>query len=89
MGFALSLLPSTLMGSFVAPPSRFLMLSMQSQDTGSASALINASGTIMGSIGMTITSLDFGSLIIVIGAINVIIGLLCGLAWLFLRAGLF
>ena len=81
--FALSLLPSTLMGSFIAPPSRYLMLSMQSRDAGSASALINAAGTIMGSIGMTITSLNLGSLIIVIGALNIIVGLACGICWLF------
>ena len=81
--FALSLLPSTLMGSFVAPPSRFLMLSMQARDTGSASALINAIGSIMGSIGMMVTALNFGNLIILIGAINIILGLLCGCAWLF------
>ena len=81
--FALTLLPATMMGSFAAPPSRFLMLSQQTRDTGSAAALINASGTIMGSIGMTVTSLNFGNLVIVIGAINIILGLLCGCAWLF------
>jgi DHA1 family bicyclomycin/chloramphenicol resistance-like MFS transporter len=31
--FALSLLPSTMMGSFIGPPSRFLMLSQQTRDT--------------------------------------------------------
>ena len=81
--FALTLLPSTLMGSFATPPGRFLMLSQQTRDTGSASALINAAGTIMGSIGMTVTSFNIGNLVIVIGALNVILGLLCGLAWLF------
>ncbi len=71
------------MGSFVIPPSRFLMLSQQSQDTGSASALINASGAILGSIGMTVTSLNFGNPIIVIGALNILLAVLCGCAWLF------
>jgi DHA1 family bicyclomycin/chloramphenicol resistance-like MFS transporter len=81
--FALSLLPSTLMGSFATPPGRFLMLSMQSRDTGSASALINAVGSIMGTIGMTVTSLNFGNLVLVIGAFNIILGFLCISAWLF------
>ncbi len=81
--FALSLLPSTLMGSFVMPPSRFLMLSQQTRDTGSASALINAASSIMGSVGMTVTSLNFGNLIIVVGAINILLGFICGCAWLF------
>jgi DHA1 family bicyclomycin/chloramphenicol resistance-like MFS transporter len=45
------------------PPSTLLMLEQQQEDTGSASSLINASGTIMGSIGMSITSLGLGNLI--------------------------
>lgn len=81
--FALCLLPATIMGSFVAPPSRYLMLSQQSSDSGSASALINAVGSIAGSIGMTVTSLPLGNLIIVIGVMNILISLLCGGAWLF------
>lgn len=81
--FALTLLPTTVMGSFVAPPSRFLMLSQLETDSGSASALINAVGSIAGSVGMTITSLNLGNYVVVIGALNVIIGLICGGAWLF------
>jgi DHA1 family bicyclomycin/chloramphenicol resistance-like MFS transporter len=81
--FALSLLPSTMMGSFAGPPSRFLMLSQQTRDTGSAAALINAAGSIMGSVGMTVASLNFGNLVVVIGALNIILGVLCGCAWLF------
>ncbi|SHI10964.1 MFS transporter, DHA1 family, bicyclomycin/chloramphenicol resistance protein [Sporobacter termitidis DSM 10068] len=81
--FALTLLPTTIMGSFIAPPSRFLMLSQQTGDTGSASSLINAVGSIAGSVGMTVTSLNFGNLVVVIGVLNVVMGLVCGAAWLF------
>ena len=81
--FALTLLPTTIMGGFIAPPSRFLMLSQHSGDTGSASALINAVGSITGSIGMTVTSLNLGNLVVVIGVLNIIMSLFCGAAWLF------
>jgi DHA1 family bicyclomycin/chloramphenicol resistance-like MFS transporter len=81
--FAATLLPTTVMGSFIAPPSRFLMLSQQSGDSGSASSLIGAVGSIAGSIGMTAASLNFGNPILVVGMLNIIIGLLCGGAWLF------
>lgn len=81
--FALTLLPTTIMGSFVAPPSRFLMLSQQSGDTGSASSLINAVSSITGSIGMIIASLNLGNLVVVIGLLNILMSLFCGGAWLF------
>jgi DHA1 family bicyclomycin/chloramphenicol resistance-like MFS transporter len=60
------------------------MLEAQQQDTGSASSLINAVATIMGSFGMIIASLNLGNLIVVIGTLNIIIGLICGGAWLIL-----
>ena len=81
--FAATLLPTTVMGSFIAPPSRFLMLSQQSGDSGSAASLIGAVGSIAGSIGMTAASLNFASPIIIVGGLNIFIGLLCGAAWLF------
>ena len=81
--FAATLLPTTVVGSFIAPPSRFLMLSQQSGDSGSVSALINAIGSIAGSLGMTVASLNFGNPILIVGALNIFIGLLCGAAWLF------
>lgn len=81
--FALSLLPTTIMGSFIAPPSRFLMLSQQESDSGSASSLINAVGSITGSIGMIIASLNLGNLVVMIGLLNILMSLFCGGAWLF------
>lgn len=84
--FAAALLPTTIMGSFIAPPSRYLMLAQQSGDTGSASSLMGAVSSIAGSIGITVTSLHLGNLIIVIGALNILLGLLCGGAWIFLTS---
>jgi MFS transporter, DHA1 family, multidrug resistance protein len=81
--FALTVLPTTIMGSFIAPPSRYLMLSQQSGDSGSASALMMAVGSIAGSIGMTLASLPLGNGIIVIGVLNILVSLLCGGAWVF------
>lgn len=84
--FAATLLPATIMGSFIAPPSRFLMLSQQENDSGSASALINSVGSIAGSIGMTVASLNIGNHIVVIGGLNILMGLVCGGAWLYLTS---
>ncbi len=81
--FALSILPASVMGSFVGPPSRFLLLTQQSGDTGSAASLINTVFTLTGSIGMLITSLNLGDLILVLGLLFVLMNLLCGGAWLF------
>lgn len=81
--FAATLLPTTIMGGFIAPPSRFLMLSQQSGDTGSASSLISAVSSITGSIGMLIASLNLGNLVILIGALNILMSLACGGAWLY------
>jgi DHA1 family bicyclomycin/chloramphenicol resistance-like MFS transporter len=81
--FALVMAPASIMGSFVGPPSRFLLLTQQEGDTGSASSLINAVFVLTGSVGMLIASLNFGDLVVVIGAIFIIMNLLCGAAWLF------
>ncbi|SHI10955.1 MFS transporter, DHA1 family, bicyclomycin/chloramphenicol resistance protein [Sporobacter termitidis DSM 10068] len=81
--FALTMMPATVMGSFVGPPSRFLLMTQQQGDTGSVSSLINAIFTLTGSIGMLITSLNLGNLVVVIGALFVLMNLLCGAAWLF------
>jgi DHA1 family bicyclomycin/chloramphenicol resistance-like MFS transporter len=82
--FLAALLPATIMGSFVAPPSRYLMLSqVPGEDSGSASALMMAVSSIAGSAGMTVASLNLGDLILVVGALNIVISLLCGGAWLF------
>lgn len=81
--FALCMMVASIMGSLVAPPSRFLLLTQQDGDTGSASSLINAVFTLTGSLGMLIASLNLGDMIVVIGVLYVLMNLLCGGAWLF------
>ncbi|NLA87568.1 MAG: multidrug effflux MFS transporter [Clostridiales bacterium] len=82
--FLLSLLPATIMGSFIAPPSRYLMLSqVQEGDSGSASAIMMAVSSIAGSAGMTVASLNLGDLVLVVGGLNIVISLICGGAWIF------
>ncbi len=82
--FLVSLLPATIMGSFVAPPSRYLMLSqVQEGDSGSASAIMMAVSSIAGSAGMTVASLNLGDLVLVVGGLNIVISLICGGAWIF------
>jgi DHA1 family bicyclomycin/chloramphenicol resistance-like MFS transporter len=82
--FLLSLLPATIMGSFTAPPSRFLMLSQIPEgDSGSASAIMMAVSSIAGCAGMLLASLNLGDLVFVVGALNIVISLICGGAWVF------
>lgn len=81
--FALALLPATIAGSCNRPPSTYLMLDQLKSDTGSASSLMSSFSTVMGSVGMIVVSFNPGDPIFVVGALNVLLGLLCGGAWLF------
>lgn len=80
--FALSLLPATLAGSVIRPPSANLMLEQQQEDTGSASSLMACGFTLMGSIGMMLISLDWADRILVMGLLYLIIGLISLIFWL-------
>ena len=76
------LLPATISSSCVRTPGANLMLEQQRQDTGSAAALISCFGLFMGSIGMTIISLNWSNTILLLGLMNILIGLVCGALWL-------
>ncbi|MBC3795455.1 multidrug effflux MFS transporter [Acetobacterium tundrae] len=80
--FALALFPATLAGSCSRPPSAYLMLDQQVGDTGSASSLMGSFATIMGSLGMIIISFNMDHLILIIGALNIFLGLFAGGCWL-------
>lgn len=80
--FSVALLPATVTASCVRPPSTYLMLQQQSEDTGSVSSLITSFAIAMGSIGMILVSVDQRNLILIVGGLNVLVGLLCGGAWL-------
>lgn len=76
------LLPTTICASCVRTPGVNLMLEQQREDTGSAAALMSCFGILMGSLGMTIISLNWSNIILVLGMINILIGLVCGALWL-------
>ncbi|AFD00287.1 drug resistance transporter, Bcr/CflA subfamily [Methanocella conradii HZ254] len=73
--FAFSILPATIAGVCSRPPGTNLMLEQQQEDAGSASSLMGCFTTIMGTIGMLIISLDWGSIIAALGIIYIAIGL--------------
>ncbi|MBU1193544.1 MAG: multidrug effflux MFS transporter [Proteobacteria bacterium] len=84
--FALFMCPATLSIMVMRPPSANLMLEQQDEDTGSASALINFSGMIMGSMGMFMVSFwSVDVMIPVLGSLQITIGLVGGLLWLVFR----
>jgi DHA1 family bicyclomycin/chloramphenicol resistance-like MFS transporter len=87
--FAIMVLPCTIAGGCTHPPSINLMLEQQKGDSGSASSLINAFGTFMGSLGMIIVSFSWGNLLITVGVLYVIVGVFCGSLWLFICHKLF
>lgn len=76
------LLPATISASCVRTPGTNLMLEQQRGDTGSAAALMSCFGIFMGSIGMTIISLNWSNTILVLGMMNILIGLACVALWL-------
>jgi MFS transporter, DHA1 family, multidrug resistance protein len=80
--FALLLLPSSLMSSCMRPGSTYLMLGQQTENTGSASSLINCLFMFCGSIGMVLISLLGENLVVNIGVINGTVGLVCFTGWL-------
>jgi DHA1 family bicyclomycin/chloramphenicol resistance-like MFS transporter len=79
---AAALLPATISASCVRTPGTNLMLEQQRGDAGSAAALMSCFGILMGSVGMTIISLNWSNTIVVLGMMNVLIGLASGALWL-------
>lgn len=80
--FTLCLLPGTLAGSLVRPPTVNLMLEQQQTDIGSASSLMNFVFTLLGSIGMILISLDWANRILLLGLMYIITALLSLVLWL-------
>ncbi len=65
--FALCILPSSIAGSLMRAPSANLMLEQQKGDTGSVSSVMGCTGLLMGSLGMTLISLNWGNTIVALG----------------------
>ncbi len=67
---ALCILPSSIAGSCMRAPAANLMLEQQQGDTGSVSSLIGCTGLLMGSLGMTLISLDWSNTIVTLGVMT-------------------
>lgn len=77
--------PATMIIIVMRVPAINLMLDQQSEDTGSAVAIIQFLGMICGSIGMLIVSLNPDTLITNLGSIQFVIGATGGILWLFVK----
>lgn len=67
------------------PPSMNIMIEQQDKNTGSASSLMFCFMGTFGSVGLVIISMDWSNRIVVLGAINVILGILSSLFWLYAK----
>ena len=81
--FAATLWPASIAGSCMRPPGVNLMLEQQKEDTGSASSLIGCYGILMGSLGMLIVSFEWMDTILMVGILNLVIGVICAVLWPF------
>ena len=84
VAFLLCFIPFTLTEGAARPFSTGILLEQQSGDTGSASALINAVNTVIGSVGMMLGSLNWPDLVLGLGSVMLCCGLLASLLFLFL-----
>ncbi|SHK43588.1 MFS transporter, DHA1 family, bicyclomycin/chloramphenicol resistance protein [Clostridium cavendishii DSM 21758] len=82
--FLISFLPFTLVEGAIRPFSTNILLDQQKEDIGSASSLINAVHTIMGSIGMVLSSLAWNNLIHGLGIIMILATIIVILVWIIL-----
>jgi DHA1 family bicyclomycin/chloramphenicol resistance-like MFS transporter len=67
------------------PPSMNIMIEQQDKNTGSASSLMFCFMGTFGSIGLVIISMNWSNRIVVLGVINVILGVLSTLFWLYAK----
>ena len=86
--FLLCFIPFTIIESAVRPFSTAILLNKQERDIGSASALINFTHTVLGSVGMVLGTLGWSSFIAGLGVILVGGAVLALAGWiLFLKTG--
>lgn len=82
--FLISYLPFTLVEGAIRPFSTNILLDQQSEDIGSASSLINAVHTILGSVGMALGSLAWSNMVHGLGFIMILSSLIAIGAWIIL-----
>ena len=83
--FTLLLVPASLSVTVVRPPSANLMLEQVKKESGTASALIGCSVGLLGSIGITVVSLDWADRIVVLGSLYAAIGFLSLIYWIMIK----
>ncbi len=83
--FALIAAPATVAIITMRVPGTNLMLEQQTQDTGSAVALIQFSSMMCGALGMVLVSLSQASLINNLGLIQLSVGLLGAILWIVIK----
>jgi MFS transporter, DHA1 family, multidrug resistance protein len=84
--FALSIAVGYLSVSISRPPASSLLLEQQDTDTGSASSLIQATFIMTGSIGMLIVSYEWIDHILMLGIMNLVLGLIGFPLWLYTKS---
>ncbi len=67
------------------PPSMNLLIEQQDKNTGSASSLMFCFMGTLGSIGLVIISMDWSNRIVVLGVINMVLGIISLLFWLYAK----
>ncbi|MDS0526105.1 multidrug effflux MFS transporter [Clostridium sp. SHJSY1] len=82
--FLISFLPFTLVEGAIRPFSTNILLDQQKEDIGSASSLINAIQTILGSIGMALGSLAWNNMIHGLGIIMILSTIVATIVWVIL-----
>mgnify|MGYP002644277621 CR=1 FL=1 len=83
--FLLCFLPFTIIESALRPFSTAILLNQQEKDTGSASSLINFTHTVLGSIGMILGALNWGSYITGLGILLMTFAVISLIFWIIIR----
>jgi DHA1 family bicyclomycin/chloramphenicol resistance-like MFS transporter len=79
--FALCILPASIAGNCMRPPSANLMLEQQKGDTGSVSSVMGCTGLLMGSLGMQLISLNWSNTILALGSMTLTTAALSLIFW--------
>ncbi|WP_297521885.1 multidrug effflux MFS transporter [uncultured Clostridium sp.] len=77
-----TIVPALMFGNMLRPPGTHICLAQQDDNIGSASSLVSFTNTMIGSIGMIIITLNFGSKILNIGIMYILVGILGLILWL-------
>ena len=79
--FLICVLPGTIAASLLRPLSLDILMDAGGSDSGAASAVINFTVFLLGSIGMQLVAMEWESRVRVYGILAIILGLFCFLIW--------